>query len=304
MHFTVSLFVNTVVGLEPFAISLHESLSSMHPVWKLLFPYLRYKSSEGATLREAFFGDSGIFEGMFPLGEEGVTEMMSEAIENWSLEDMAFPMALAMRGLDGTDKLPEYPYRDDGLLIWCTIADFVTSYVACYYADDESVEEDHEVQNFLKNAVSLHHHGDGKELDEDEMTALRVPGREDLEQMLTTIIWLCTGYQAGLIKGCYESMGLVPDRPIYMSEAAPYDKPEPGTFTEKDFLSHLPSKGATASAGKNTARKSSLLHFGICPLPFALSMKDVRDQGISHRSAQTTGKKGRRTITDFVLVSF
>jgi len=42
-------------------------------------------------------------------------------------------------------------------------------------------------------------------------------------------------------------MALVPDRPIYMSEMAPYEKPEE-SMTEKEFLRHMPSKGAAASA--------------------------------------------------------
>ena len=251
VHFTVSLLLNTCVGLEPWAISLHESLSTMHPLWKLLYPYMRYKCSESLGIKSALFGDSGILEGMFPLGEEGVTQLLTEAIQDWSLEDMAFPMTLAMRGLDGTDKLPEYPYRDDGLLIWCCVSDFVTSYLDCYYAEDEDVEQDYEVQNFLKNALSLHRSNANEEdkLDEEEMDALKVSTKEELASMSTTLIWLCTGYQTGLLKGLYDSMGFVPDRPIFMSEMAPYEKPpEEETFTEKEFLDHLPSKGATASS--------------------------------------------------------
>ena len=246
VHVIISLLLNTIVALEPFAISLHESLSSLHPIWKLMFPYLRYKCSEGMMVRQAFFGESGFLDNLFPLGEEGAVELLKEAVEGWSLEDMAFPMALAMRGLDGTDKLPEYPYRDDGLLIWCTISDFVASYIDCYYEDDQSVEDDYEIQNFLKNAFSLYHHPE-EEMDQDEMEAMKIDGKENLAAMITTIIWLCTGYQTGLLKGLYESMAFIPDRPIFMSEMAPYEKPEE-PLTEKDFLKHLPSKGATASA--------------------------------------------------------
>ena len=243
VHITVSLLLNSVVALEPFAISLHESLSSLHPVWKILYPFLRYKCSEGTMLRQAFFGESGILEGLFPLGDEGCSELLKEAVVGWSLEDMGLPTALAMRGLDGTDKLPEYPYRDDGLLIWCTISDFVSSYVSCYYTDDESVQGDYEVQNFLKNSFSLY---DRQDVDEDDVDALTINTREDLAATITTIIWLSTGYQSGLLKGLYDSMAFVPDRPVFMSQMAPYEKPE--TMTEEEFLDHLPSKGATVSA--------------------------------------------------------
>ena len=62
-------------------------------------------------LRNAFFGESEILEGLFPLGEEGCNELLKEAVEAWSLEDMGFPIALATRDLDSTDKLPKCPYR-------------------------------------------------------------------------------------------------------------------------------------------------------------------------------------------------
>ena len=45
-------------------------------------------------------------EGLFPLGEEGCNELLKEAVEAWSLEDMGFRIALATRDLDSTDKLP------------------------------------------------------------------------------------------------------------------------------------------------------------------------------------------------------
>ena len=275
VHVIISLLLNTIVALEPFAISLHESLSSLHPIWKLLFPYLRYKCSEGTMMRQAFFGESGFLDNLFPLGEEGAVELLKEAVEGWSLEDMAFPMSLAMRGLDGTDKLPEYPYRDDGLLIWCTISDFVVSYVGCYYKNDQQVEEDEEIQGFLKNALSLYDRGEPADENErkereEEMEATRITTKDDLAQMLTTIIWLCTGYQGCLVKGVYESMGFVPDRPIYMSQMAPYEKPEE-SFTEKDYLAHLPSKGATVSA---VAILFTLASFRECTPALSSSARD------------------------------
>ena len=99
-------------------------------------------------------------------------------------------------------KLPKYPYRDDGLLIWRAIADFVAPYVDCYYVDGESVQDDYEVQNFLKNSFSLYYRED---VDEDEVDAPNVNSKESLATMAATIIRLSTGYQMGLLKGLYEN---------------------------------------------------------------------------------------------------
>ena len=167
-----------------------------------MYPYLRYKCSEGVLLRNAFFGECEILEGLFPLGEEGCNELLKEAVEAWSLEDMGFRIALATRDLDSTDKLPKYPYRDDSMLIWCAISDFVAPHVDCYYVDGESVQDDYEVQNFLKNSFSLYYRED---VDEDEVDAPNVNSKESLATMAAKTIRLSTGYQMGLLKGLYEN---------------------------------------------------------------------------------------------------
>ncbi|MGQ2931438.1 MAG: lipoxygenase family protein, partial [Sphingopyxis sp.] len=42
--------------------------------------------------------------------------------------------------------MPEYPYRDDALLLWNAIAQWVGDYVATYYLSDTDVSGDHELQ--------------------------------------------------------------------------------------------------------------------------------------------------------------
>ena len=153
-------------------------------------------------LRNAFFGESEILEGLFPLGEKGCNELLKEAVEAWSLEDMGFRIALATRDLDSTDKLPKYPYRDDSMLIWCAISEFVAPHVDCSYVDGESVQDDYEVQNFLKNSFSLYYRED---VDEDEVDAPNVNSKESLATMAAKTIRLSTGYQMGLLKGLYEN---------------------------------------------------------------------------------------------------
>ena len=41
--------------------------------------------------------------------------------------------------MDSVDELPDYPYRDDALLIWNAIDQWVGEYIAVYYAGDADV---------------------------------------------------------------------------------------------------------------------------------------------------------------------
>ncbi len=47
-----------------------------------------------------------------------------------------------------------YPYRDDGLLFWNTITEFVESYLQVFYASDEDVQSDYELQAWFTEVTA------------------------------------------------------------------------------------------------------------------------------------------------------
>jgi arachidonate 15-lipoxygenase len=59
---------------------------------------------------------------------------------------MMLPNDLRTRGVDDTTALPDYPYRDDALLVWNAIAQWVGDYVAVYYPSDSDVTGDYELK--------------------------------------------------------------------------------------------------------------------------------------------------------------
>jgi arachidonate 15-lipoxygenase len=56
------------------------------------------------------------------------------------------PTDLRARGVDDIDQLPDYPFRDDALLIWNAINQWVGEYVAVYYTSDSDVTGDYELK--------------------------------------------------------------------------------------------------------------------------------------------------------------
>jgi len=60
--------------------------------------------------------------------------------------DNMLPNDLRTRGVDNIDQLPDYPYRDDALLIWNAINAWVGEYVAVYYGSDSDVTGDYELK--------------------------------------------------------------------------------------------------------------------------------------------------------------
>eukprot|EP00951_Prasinocladus_malaysianus_P047674 scaffold651492_cov45-Prasinocladus_malaysianus.AAC.1 len=80
--------------------------------------------------------------------------MLEHLYHDWRLEDMGLPQDLLRRGFDGNEKVPEYPYRDDGMLVWGALVDFVLDYLKAYYGSDYDVMADEELQNWWAEANS------------------------------------------------------------------------------------------------------------------------------------------------------
>lgn len=245
-------------------------------------PFVRYKLSETSAVTRALLegrtntksmAGGNLLQALSPLGREGVVALAAAAAEGWDLEDAALPLGLAARGLDGSDKLPDFPYRDDGLLVWCAIQDFVDAYVRVYYppspshggegagvdaGGDARVLADQELQRWFQRAVGCGFPA----MQREEGVPPAINTTQELSGVLSTLIWLCTAYTHAVVGGLYEGAALVPDRPMHLRRAAFETKPEPPPplpggegasdtakgFGETDFLDFMPSKAATASS--------------------------------------------------------
>ena len=131
---------------EAFAMATQRQLAVAHPLSRLLAPHLEGAMfiNEAATL---------IIMGALTTGDV----ILAAPIETLQREcgrdrlaydfyDNMLPNDLRARGVDNTDQLPDYPYRDDALLIWNAINQWVGEYVAVYYANDNDVTGDYELK--------------------------------------------------------------------------------------------------------------------------------------------------------------
>ena len=131
---------------EAFAMATQRQLAVSHPLNRLLAPHL-----EGAM----FINEAASLIIMAPLTTGDV--ILAAPIETlqsacgrdrlaYDFYANMLPNDLKARGVDNTNQLPDYPYRDDALLIWNAIDQWVGEYVAVYYATDSDVTGDYELQ--------------------------------------------------------------------------------------------------------------------------------------------------------------
>lgn len=138
---------------------------------------------------------------------------------------MAVEDPTAEHGLKLT--IEDYPFASDGLLIWSSIKQWVSDYVAIYYADNSVVSSDTELQEFWTE-VRTKGHGDKK--DEPWWPTLKTT--DDLIQVLTTIIWVASAHHAAVNFGQYTFGGYFPNRPSIARNNMPVED-ESGQDFEK-----------------------------------------------------------------------
>jgi arachidonate 15-lipoxygenase len=130
---------------EAFAMATHRQLAVSHPLNRLLSPHL-----EGSM----FINEAATLIIMAPLTTgDAILAAPIETLQQGcgrdrlacDFYDNMLPNDLRARGVDRADQLPDYPYRDDALLVWNAIAQWVGDYVAAYYLSDADVVGDYEL---------------------------------------------------------------------------------------------------------------------------------------------------------------
>lgn len=136
------------------------------------------------------------------------------------------------------DQLPDYPYRDDALLVWNAIHDWVESYLDLYYLSDQDVVEDTELQAWLAEMVAQ----DGGRMTEigetasdQEQPSLRT--KAYLADMVTLIIFTGSAQHAAVNFSQSTYMTYIPNLPLAGYRPAPKST----KATTQDYFNLLPS---------------------------------------------------------------
>ncbi|RWW49515.1 hypothetical protein BHE74_00044309 [Ensete ventricosum] len=245
--------LRTHAAMEPYIIATHRQLSSMHPIFVLLHPHMRYTLEINALARQSLINGGGIIENCFSPGKYSM-ELSSAAYKSlWRFDMEALPADLIRRGMAIEDPsmpcgvklvIQDYPYAADGLLVWSAIEDWVKDYVTHYYSDDSGVTSDVELQAWW-DEIKNKGHPDKR----NEPWWPNLNTKEDLIHILTIMVWTASGQHAAINFGQYPFGGYMPNRPTLMKKLIPQedeqDEPEYERFLlnpQYMFLSSLPSQ--------------------------------------------------------------
>ncbi|KAH7427497.1 hypothetical protein KP509_10G047000 [Ceratopteris richardii] len=252
-HQLVNHWLRSHAAVEPYIIATHRNLSKMHPVFVLLQPHFRYTLEINASARQLLINANGVIENCFTAGPYSL-EISSAAYDSlWRFDQESLPADLIRRGMAIEDPahetglklvIKDYPYASDGILIWNAITKWVEEYVSLYYKDDTMVVDDLELQTWWDEIKNK-----GHEDKKDEVWWPQLMGTKDLQGILSTIIWITSGFHAAINFGQYDYAGYVPNRPCMTRRLIPSDDDnlsqdylEFSSDPEKFFLSTIPNR--------------------------------------------------------------
>ncbi|TKY50042.1 Linoleate 13S-lipoxygenase 2-1 [Spatholobus suberectus] len=251
-HELISHWLRTHCAVEPFIIATHRQLSTMHPIYRLLHPHLRYTMDINSLAREVLISANGVIETAFSTKNYSM-EISSVAYDQlWQFDLQALPNDLISRGMAVVDPnaphglkltIEDYPFANDGLLIWDAIKQWVTEYVNHYYPSPSIIESDQELQAWWTEIRTVGH---GDKSEEPWWPNLKTP--KDLIDIITTIAWVASAHHAAVNFAQYAYGGYVPNRPTIARNKMPTEDPSKEEWEkflnnpEQAFLEGLPSQ--------------------------------------------------------------
>uniref|UniRef100_A0A8C6R6J8 Arachidonate 8-lipoxygenase n=1 Tax=Nannospalax galili TaxID=1026970 RepID=A0A8C6R6J8_NANGA len=195
---------------EVFALAMLRQLPHCHPLFKV----------------------SVCLHTVSSLDVEGFSKLIKRNMEQLNYSDLCLPEDIQARGVED---IPGYYYRDDGMQIWGAVKRFVSEIVSIYYPSDVSVQDDQELQAWVREIFS-----------EGFLSRESVPSsldtQEALIQYVTMVVFTCSAKHAAVSAGQFDSCVWMPNLPPTMQQPPPTSK---GQAWPEGFIATLPPVNAT-----------------------------------------------------------
>jgi arachidonate 15-lipoxygenase len=163
---------------------------------------------------------------------EDILTLATDARLEFDFRANYLPDRLKTAGVDQPSSLPYYPYRDDALLLWDAIREWVDQFLSCYYKGDEDVRSDTELQNWAREIAGE----DGGSIKNFISESQEISSRVELIDMVTMILFTAGPQHAAVNFPQKSDMAYLPAAPLagYIPEIKGYG------HTEADYLAFLP----------------------------------------------------------------
>ncbi|MDB9316333.1 lipoxygenase family protein [Nodularia spumigena] len=230
-HEAVSHLARTHLFVGVFVIATHRQLSPSHPLSLLLRPHFEGTLAINNAAQEVLIAPGGGVDRLLSSTIDNSRILAVRGLQSYSFNEAMLPNQLKQRGVDDPELLPVYPYRDDALLIWNAIHQWVSDYLSLYYPTDKDIQNDTALQAWAAEAKA---ENGGRVPDFGENGGIQT--LDYLVDAATLIIFTASAQHAAVNFPQKDLMSYAPAFPLagYVSASIK------GEVSEQDYLNLLP----------------------------------------------------------------
>jgi arachidonate 15-lipoxygenase len=218
---------------EAFSLATVRNFQEEHPLYRLLISHFEGTNRINHNAISALLEPYKFVDQLFAAPLDKLLKKVVDARMTYDFSEHFLPKALENRGVNDTKALPDYPYRDDGLLIWNAIAEWVSSYINHYYITNDDIIQDSALMAWVNDIIA-----NGK------VKGFRsISTKDELRDTLTMIIFTTSAQHAAVNFTQPAWMMYAPS--VCGTLAAP--RPESVNKTHADWLNMLPGLLRAAS---------------------------------------------------------
>lgn len=219
---------------DAIAVATRRHLAENHPLNILLTVHFTALLTINKAGEKLLLAESGMMQQILETGLDGALQLMSKRYESWSFNDLDFPERIRKRGMDDTEALTYFPYRDDGKLIWDVLGDYCEAYVKHYYNSEADIQDDYELQAWAKEL---------SEKAKDFPAAINSIG--ELTTVIHRIIWTAGPQHAAVNFPQVDYFSFVPNMPTAFYSQPPADL-STHSVSDEELMAFLPPASKTA----------------------------------------------------------
>jgi len=210
-HEAVAHLGDTHLIIEPMIVAMHRQLAETHPLYKLLIPHFRFTININDDAIHSLIVPGGVVACNVGIAIESSLELVTRAHQAWRWDEHVPAREFALRAVD---RLPVFPFRDDTLLLWRAIHDYVDAHLRIYYRNDQDVRDDSELQGFIWELTAPQYCGfkglGGLTATGDAQRPWRIESLDYLIEMVTLILYTAGPRHASVNYAQYPLMSYVP----------------------------------------------------------------------------------------------
>jgi arachidonate 15-lipoxygenase len=248
-HEAITHLGRTHLTVEPFVVAAHRSFGPNHPLHVLLLPHFDGTLAINHLARLKLISPDGVVDRLLGCKISVALGLSAWGVQGHAFMDLLPPASFKLRGVDDTAILPIYSYRDDALLHWDAVREWVASYVRCFYRSDAEVAADLEVAAWLTEVSAK--------------TGGRINGIQptrtlaELVDVTALVIFTASAQHAAVNFPQFDVMSYAPAMPLAGYAPAPTTKTG---ATEADYFAMLPPRDQ-AALQMNTGHMLGTAHY-------------------------------------------